>query len=108
MSVMPVADQAPPEQSVEDRIASRFGETPKEQPAEEAEAPAEDLFELDFGGEKYQLPAKLKESFMLQKDYTQKTQEIAEQRRAYEHTSELAKSAQLERAFHESIGAEQQ
>ena len=108
MSVMPVADQAPVEQvqSVEDRIASRFGETPKEQPAEEA--PAEDLFELDFGGEKYQLPAKLKESFMLQKDYTQKTQEIAEQRRAYEHTSELAKSAQLERAFHESIGAEQQ
>jgi hypothetical protein len=107
MSVMPVADQAPPEQSVEDKIASRFGETPQEQPAEEA-APAEDLWELDYEGEKYQLPAKLKTGFMQNKDYTQKTQELAEQRKTYEHSSELAKSAQLERAFYESIGSEQQ
>ncbi len=108
MSVMPIADQAPEvqEQSVEEKIAARFGETPQEQPAEEA--PAEDLFELDFEGEKYTLPAKLKTGFMQNKDYTQKTQELADQRKTYEHGAELAKSAQMERAFYESIGSEQQ
>lgn len=107
MSVMPVTDQAPEPQSVEERIASRFG-AESEVAREEAAPPADDLFELEFEGEKYQLPKKLEKGFMQERDYTQKTQELSEQRKTYEHTSELAKSAQMERAFHESIGSEQQ
>ncbi len=109
MSVMPVADQAPEEQvqSVEDRIAARFGETPQEQPTEEA--PEQDLFELSWeDGNTYKLPTVLKDGFMRQKDYTQKTQEAAELRKTYEHSTELAKSAQLQQAFQESISTEQQ
>ena len=109
MTVMPIDDQAPEqslEEQIEAKVAARFGGTPEEQPAEEAVP--EDIFELDWEGEKYNLPAKLKSAFMMQKDYTQKTQETAELRKTYEHTLELAKSAQLERAFYESIGTEQQ
>ena len=79
MTVMPIDDQAPEqslEEQIEAKVAARFGGTPEEQPAEEA-AP-EDIFELDWEGEKYNLPAKLKSAFMMQKDYTQKTQETAE------------------------------
>lgn len=108
MTVLNVADQAPV-QSVEEKIASRFGaadEMPA--PQQEEAAPVDDLFELDFEGERYQLPAKLKDGFMRQKDYTQKTQETAELRKTYEHATELARAAELDRSFAESVGAEQE
>lgn len=108
MSVMPVSDQAPEvqEQSVEDRIAARFGETPQEQPAEAQ--PADDLFELDWeDGQKYRVPSQLKDGFLRQKDYTQKTQETAELRKTYEQASAVAQQSHLDRAFNESIGQEQ-
>ncbi len=101
-------DQAT-EQSVEERIASKFGLTTDE-PAEAAEVPAEmpEFAEIEVAGVKYQIPSAIKDGFLRNEDYTRKTQELAEQRRSYEHTSELAKSSQLERAFTESILTEQQ
>jgi len=69
-------------------------ETPDEQPLEdEAEAPEgeeapEEEEELDIDGNplkvKKSLAEKLKARMMMQADYTQKTQQIAEQRREYE------------------------
>jgi len=63
-------------------------ETPEESDDEpEAELsneqPAEDD-EVDLEGEKFRVPKKVAEAILRQKDYTQKTQEVAEQRRSVE------------------------
>ncbi len=44
----------------------------------------DDSVEINHDGEKYKVPPKLKDAFFAQKDYTTKTQELAEQRRAFE------------------------
>jgi len=110
MADQPVA----PESSVEDRLASFFGAPPKATPnapqapiesdtqepleaeqsaelatedqgTEEADGqPEVDYEEIDWEGEKFQVPAKLKPALMMQSDYTRKTQEIAEVRKALE------------------------
>ena len=40
--------------------------------------------EIDYEGEKYRVPPKLKDAFLRMADYTQKTQEVAETRKAIE------------------------
>ena len=109
-----VIDQAVEPQSIQDRIASKFG-FPGQQQAAEPEAapdgtePADDgLAEIEWEGLTFKAPAKVKEALMLNKDYTQKTQELAEQRRATDHIRELAQQRQLEAAFSDSISQEQQ
>ena len=101
------AGQPAAESSVEDRLAAFFGgpkapesspnapiqqapvqsdtpPTPYDQSAQDAEvegteeeAPAEPYEEVDWEGEKYRVPAKLKPALMMQADYTRKTQELA-------------------------------
>jgi hypothetical protein len=44
----------------------------------------DDSEDLEIDGEKYRVPKKLKAGFMMQADYTRKTQEVAESRRALE------------------------
>jgi hypothetical protein len=44
----------------------------------------EDIFEIELDGVTHTLPAALKGAFLRQADYTRKTQELAEQRRAME------------------------
>lgn len=41
-----------------------------------------ELADVDFDGEKFKVPAKLKDAFLRYRDYTQKTQETAEEKRA--------------------------
>jgi hypothetical protein len=50
----------------------------------EVETSDDDSEEVDYEGEKYKLPKKLKDALLRQQDYTQKTQQVAEQRRAIE------------------------
>ena len=58
------------------------------------EAPEEDdSEELEHDGQKYKLPKALKPLLMMQADYTQKTQALAEQRKAFE--AEAAQKQQL-------------
>lgn len=52
--------------------------------AEETPPEEEELFELEVDGQVHVLPAALKGAFLRQADYTRKTQELAEQRRALE------------------------
>lgn len=61
---------------------------------EQAEAEA---VEIEHEGQKYKVPAPLKEAFLRNADYTQKTQALAEQRRAVEDHSRSAQ-AQIEAA----------
>jgi|SRR5581483_3192820 len=101
-----VADQAS-QQSVQEKIASKFGLGAVQQDPEVTARPAADLAELEWDGEKYQVPVKLKDAFMKNQDYTQKTQELADQRRSVDHLRELTQTRQLEAAFAESTSGEQ-
>lgn len=54
-----------------------------------------DTFDLELDGEVHTLPAALKGAFLRQADYTRKTQELAEHRRAVEaERADLAQAAQ--------------
>lgn len=104
-------DQAS-EQSVTDRIASKFGFGPQDQAeTEEVEAVAElesDLADIDWEGVQYKVPSKLKEAFMKNEDYTRKTQELAESRKQIDHFREMQMQRQIESQFGESVATEQQ
>lgn len=57
--------------------------------------------EIDYDGEKFKVPKKLQEAFLRQQDYTQKTQAVAEQRKALEAQAEQIK--QQEQAQRQNI-----
>lgn len=57
---------------------------------DDSEATEPDTFELEHEGEVHVLPAALKGAFLRQADYTRKTQELAEHRRALEVEREAA------------------
>lgn len=96
----------PETESMTDKVAAKFGFPTAEEAAEPAAATTDDLFDLEIDGASYQVPVKLKDAFMRNTDYTQKTQELAEQRRAYEHSSQIATERQASAAFGDSIGQE--
>lgn len=99
-----VIDQAPV-QSVEERIAAQFGVT--DEPGEtEVQASEPDLFDLEWNGEKFQVPAKLKDAFMQHRDYTQKTQSLAEERKSVDLLRAMAQQRQTESAFFDTIRSE--
>lgn len=53
--------------------------------------------EIDYEGEKFKVPKKLKDAFLRQQDYTQKTQTVAEQRREVEtRQAQLAQQAEAQ------------
>lgn len=69
----------------------------------EPEATAPDVEEVEWQGEKFQVPAKLKEAVIQASDYTKKTQELAEQRRLVEFEQKKVSTAEAERKFAESV-----
>lgn len=73
-------------------------EAPTESPdqpeeAEQVEETEEERVEIEIDGERYEVPEKLKEAFLKNKDYTQKTQELAEQRKLFQQEREQAQRA---------------
>lgn len=114
-------------QSPEDRLASLFGaEEPTEEEADEARPEdegdeaeqepeadeadeekadaAEEAEEVEFQGKTYKVPPEIKSALMMQSDYTKKTQEVAEHRKALEERTkfldrmEELRTANFERA----------
>lgn len=65
------------EQQTQQTDQTQVGEQAAEQTSETQAA----LEEIDFEGERFQVPPKLKAAFMRQADYTQKTQAVAERER---------------------------
>jgi hypothetical protein len=59
--------------------------------------------EIEYEGEKFKVPAKLKDAFLRQSDYTRKTMEVAEMRRAIE--AQKTEVEQLSTASQEQIEA---
>jgi hypothetical protein len=99
------------ESSMMDRIAGAMGFPGQAEEAAAAEAPEApaadaDFAEIDWDGGKFKVPQALKDAFMRNQDYTQKTQTLAEQQRALEHSRELMTRAQMDAQFRESVSAE--
>lgn len=104
-------------QSVMDRIASAFGVTdeqeapqePVQEATEEVEAeetPESDDVEVEYEGNRYRVPKPLEKAILQERDYTQKSQQIAEQRKVVEQTQQAMKLAQMEQEFSESAATE--
>lgn len=118
--VTPATEATQPEVMVQDETEQPVEITDTEQPTEEATAetegaegtedgaePAEpqepETVEIEFDGEKFNVPAKLKAGFMMNADYTRKTQEVAEMRKEAETVrEEAAKVYQSSREFIEA------
>lgn len=76
-------------------------------PIEEPEAPEpdSDLIDMELDGKSYKLPAELKDKFLMQADYTRKTQELAATRQAVEATLQQANQvSQVEQAAMVAVG----
>lgn len=119
-----------PQASVEDRIASMFGPPVKAAPKEAQEAPqteeeptataeaageepvdatpVEETFEMEVDGEKFTLPKKLEKGFLQEKDYTQKSQTLAEQRRSLEMIQRQQRIASMNADFEKETATEAQ
>lgn len=114
--------------SLEDRVSTLFGDDPRTppetQPTDQAETPdvaaseeaapdveapeptAPEFEEVEYDGERFQVPVKLKTPLIQGLDYTKKTQEVAEQRRIVEFEQRKLQSATSERKFAESVKPE--
>jgi len=84
----PEADDYDPDEEVqalpeEDEVEVEASDDSEE--VEEVEASPEiEYEEMEIDGELYEIPVKLKDYVLRQQDYTQKTQEVAQQRKEYE------------------------
>jgi hypothetical protein len=79
-----------------------------EQPEGE-EAPAvEEIFEFEQDGVKYALPKALEKAVLQERDYTQKTQTLAEQRKQFELLHEQARIANFRQEFESEVATELQ
>lgn len=98
----PVAEAEAPELEVADQAdAPEAGTEGSEEEAPEGQS-EDDLDDLELDGKKYRVPKALIAERMMQADYTRKTQELAEQRRAQE--AELQQREQSAQALREDFG----
>lgn len=104
--VRPVEDEA--EEQVQDEGEEVEREAGEPTGTEEADAAEDATFEeAEFEGKQYRLPKELKEALLRQKDYTQKTQEVAENRRMLEEREQAfqAQSAFQQQHFAKAVEA---
>jgi hypothetical protein len=71
-------DDDTPEEASDDGEESEEGD---EQPEEGSDP---EIVTVEYDGEEYEVPKRLKDAVMATKDYTEKTQKLAEDRRYYE------------------------
>lgn len=90
-------NQEPTEEGAEQATDETVEETLEESTELEA---ASDIEEVEYEGKTFKVPKEIKDALLRQSDYTRKTQEVAEARRAVAEESKLIK-AQAE--FHASI-----
>lgn len=68
-----------------------------ESDAETEEVAADDVEDVEYEGKQYKLPKELREALLRQQDYTRKTQEVAEQRKAIaRREAELVQSSEIQ------------
>jgi hypothetical protein len=90
-------NQEPTEEGAEQAIEEGAEESLEESVETEA---ASDVEEVEYEGKTFKVPKEIKDALLRQSDYTRKTQEVAEARRAVAEESKLIKAQQ---EFHASI-----
>jgi hypothetical protein len=124
------ADQATSGQSQQDRINQALGFTKPEpkQPIQQQEAPEpveaeasqepesasdepqgeapDETFEFEYEGAKHVLPKRLEKAVMQEKDYTQKSQALADMRKQLELQDQQFRLAALTQQFHKEVAPE--
>lgn len=92
-------------QEVDETPEVETEETESEPDADDAGQTEEDEYEVDLDGEKFKIPGKLKDKFrdslLRQADYTKKTQELAESKRAFEASQ--GTFAEQQKALHQHV-----
>jgi hypothetical protein len=79
-----------PEEASEVEASTEEAPQPTEEPAEVLETdPTADWREVELDGEKLSVPPKWEKAFLQERDYTQKTQALAEQRKAIEQRAQF-------------------
>lgn len=76
----------------QDEVDAEQGDDAGDGEPEDENAKADEFEEIEVGGKKHKLPKELKPLLMMQQDYTRKTQEVAETRRALESQAEQVKA----------------
>lgn len=99
------APQPEPEQSTEAPEAAPEGEVSD---TDQTAPTAEEFFEFEMEGQKYQLPKSLEKAVMQERDYTQKSQKVAEQRKTWETLNEQARIANMRTEFEKEVAQEYQ
>lgn len=83
-----IVDLDAPEEAEAETGSENEGEKPEgeteEETGEEKPDYEPDLVEIELNGKKYAVPAELKDGYLMQADYTRKTQEVAEMRKTAE------------------------
>jgi hypothetical protein len=108
------AEEAPVEAQAEEVLEDDDGDTDDEpdlEASDEAdsdddesdEEPESELVEVEYDGVLYEVPPDLKDALMRTADYTQKTQAVAQERKAIEVAIESVKRRQKDFEFAESI-----
>jgi hypothetical protein len=97
-TTQPETETVEPELELSEEESETEGEDGEiENEGEEAEQepePEPELVEVEFNGKTYKVAPELKDGFLMQADYTRKTQEVAETKRSLE-----ARAAEVERNF---------
>jgi hypothetical protein len=80
----PAPEANAPGQELADNPAQEIETEEVETEAQEGQAKPDDTDEIEYEGGKFRVPKVLKDAFLRQADYTRKTQEVADQRKAHE------------------------
>lgn len=94
--------EAAEEYSNDEEIQGQDGQTEqsegeRDQETDQQEGNRREVEEVEFEGQKYEVPRELKEALLRQSDYTRKTQEVADQRKALEqHQQQFQQAVELQ------------
>ena len=80
-------DGPPEKEEPDEPEESQEVEASEEEPSEVTDEVTDESEEVEYEGRAYKLPKELKDALLRQQDYTRKTQEVAEKRRAIEEQS---------------------
>jgi hypothetical protein len=93
--------QAQPEE--QEQVEAEVDAAPDGEPPEQTQ---EETFEYEVEGDKYVLPKKLEKSLMQERDYTQKSQSLADQRRLVEVKEQQFRVRELQQTFQNDVANE--
>lgn len=101
------AAESPASESDDSPIQAADSEAPESDETETEGEQPEEYIEVERNGKKYSVPKSLEGEFLMQSDYTRKTQSVAEERKAVEAEREAAKAEReavaAERTLNQSV-----